>query len=88
MPRKTPILLRRGGLTGRIYALTRYTEKPHPTLPDRTLIDASEKWDVTEDFQRLVLDLMVDGYNPTNLSLPKEDGPIGLDVPVLRSETD
>lgn len=47
MNAKTPRLLR-GGLTGRIYIVTRYTE-----TPDGTVI-ADEKHDVTDQFDDII----------------------------------
>lgn len=49
--RKTPVLLREGPLSKRIYAVTRYTRK---TLDNgREVINAQTKHDVTEDFEAL-----------------------------------
>jgi hypothetical protein len=41
-----------GGLTGRVYVVTRYTEEPDGTLT------ASAKYDVTEDFKRVVFEYL------------------------------
>lgn len=57
--RKTPILLRRGGLTGDVYAIYRYTRK---TVRGRDVIDAHAKQPVTADFDALVcMELLDDG---------------------------
>jgi hypothetical protein len=52
--RKTPILLRRGPLTGKVMALHRYTRK---TVRGRDLIEAAldGKQDVSHDFDALML---------------------------------
>lgn len=52
--RKLPIVIRRGGFTGRWFAVTRYT------LHDG-LLDASEKHDITDD---LVAALLNEGWTP------------------------
>jgi hypothetical protein len=53
--RKTPILLRRGPVSGRIHALYRYTRK------DDVLRSATNgKEDVTADFDALVCELLFD----------------------------
>lgn len=80
MPRKTPILLRRGALSDRIFAITRYTRAGG-------LITASEKFDVTDEFEHLVMDCLVNGFNPTKLHEGNGEGePIGLDVPQIVGE--
>lgn len=55
--RKTPVLLRRGPLTGDVMALLRYTRK---TVRGRDVIDASSKQDVTADFDALLLEGLLD----------------------------
>lgn len=51
--RKTPILLRRGPVSGAINALTRYTYK---TVRGREVLEAHEKYDVSSDFDTLMLE--------------------------------
>lgn len=59
--RKYPVLVRRSGLTGRWYAITRYVRnREHPHL-----ITTSQKHDVTDD---LTAELIAAGWTP-----PKED---------------
>lgn len=55
--RKTPVLLRRGPLTGDVMALLRYTRK---TVRGREVLDASSKQDVTADFDALMLEGLLD----------------------------
>lgn len=57
--RTTPILLRRGGLSGNVMALHRYT---HKTVRGRQVIDAgmNGKQDVTADFDNLMLEELMD----------------------------
>lgn len=55
-PRKTPILLRRGPMSGRIEALTRYT---HKKVHGRDVIEAHDKYDVSADFDALVLEELI-----------------------------
>ena len=50
MPRKYPPKLLLGPLTGRIYIATRYTERQN------NVIEAHEKYDVTDDFLNLYAD--------------------------------
>lgn len=55
--RKTPILLRPGGLSGEVYALYRYTRK---TLENgRTVLDATGKQSVQADFDALLLEILI-----------------------------
>lgn len=54
--RKTPVLLRRGPLSGSINALTRYT-RPSPDLIQATM---DGKHDVTADFDALVCEMLLD----------------------------
>jgi hypothetical protein len=58
--RKTPILLRRGPLSGRINALTRYTITERN---GRELLKASEKYDVSADFDVLMLEELFGAEN-------------------------
>ena len=53
MPRKTPVLLRRGPLSGGVNALLRYTRTERN---GRELLRASEKQDVSADFDTLMLE--------------------------------
>jgi hypothetical protein len=54
MPRRTPILLRDGPLTGEVMAITRYRRR---TLENgREVIDASEKYSVHHDFLGVMLE--------------------------------
>lgn len=57
--RKTPILLRRGPLSGNVMALHRYTRK---TVRGRDVIDAglNGKQDVSHDFDALMLEELID----------------------------
>lgn len=48
-----PPILSRGGLSGRIYVITHGKIEPHPTKPEQTLITASKKYDVTDQFEAL-----------------------------------
>lgn len=48
-----PPMLSRGGLSGRIYVITHGKVEPHPTKPDQTMVIASRKYDVTEQFEAL-----------------------------------
>lgn len=56
MTRKTPILLRRGPLSGRVEALTRYSYK---RVRGREVLEAHEKHDVSRDFDALVLEELI-----------------------------
>lgn len=49
MPRKCPVLLRRGPVSGRIHALRRYTLKDD-------ILTAQDKDDVTSDFYHLMME--------------------------------
>jgi len=53
--------LMRGGLTGRIYVATRYRELANGA------VEALEKFDVTEDFERLGVDYLFPA------AMPQED---------------
>jgi len=50
---RKPPLLTEGGLSNSVFIVTRYTEKPHPTIPGETMIVADEKFDVTAQFDAL-----------------------------------
>ena len=58
--RKTPILLRRGPISGCVYAMHRYVRK---VVGDTEIIDAGlhGKQDVSSDFDALVLMELLDG---------------------------
>lgn len=49
-----PPLLTEGGLSGRIYVVTHGKIEPHPTIEGETMIIASVKYDITENFEALV----------------------------------
>jgi hypothetical protein len=64
MSRKTPILLRRGPMTGSVYAIHRYG---HATLSNgREVIKAAidGKQDITADFDALMLEELIDPDAP------------------------
>lgn len=54
MPSQPPRLLQ-GGLSGRIYIVTKYRQLPNGT------VEATEKFDITDDFFRLCVSLGKDG---------------------------
>lgn len=56
--RSKPILIRRGGLSGRWYAITDYVRIERD---GRNLVDARQKHDVTDE---LVAALMAEGWTP------------------------
>jgi hypothetical protein len=56
--RKTPVLLRRGPLSGDVMALLRYTRKQ---TPRGEILMSSAKQDVTADFTVLMLEELLDG---------------------------
>lgn len=49
-----PPMLSRGGLSGRVYVITHGKVEPHPTKPDKTMVTASVKYDITDQFEALV----------------------------------
>lgn len=51
-PRKNPILLRRGPLSGRVNAITNYTRKGD-------LVKAIDQYDVSNDFRALMLETLM-----------------------------
>lgn len=61
--RKTPILLRRGGLSGNVMALYRYTRKNVRGV-DMLQASADGKQDVTSDFDHLMLEELMDPDSP------------------------
>ncbi len=48
-----PPLLRQGPLSGKVYVVTHGKEYPHPTIEGETIIEASVKYDVTDQFEAL-----------------------------------
>jgi hypothetical protein len=65
MTRKSPILLRRGPLTGKVMAIYRYTRKPHSAERGGLIVAANDgKQDVTADFDALVLEGLLDPDSP------------------------
>jgi hypothetical protein len=58
--RKTPILLRQGPLSGRIYALTRYQRKPLKNGGYTMAVIGDGREDVTADFDALVCEHLLD----------------------------
>lgn len=52
--RLDPPMLTRGPLSGAIYVVTHGKIEPHPTIPGRTMVIASVKYDVTDQFQALM----------------------------------
>jgi hypothetical protein len=61
--RKTPILLRIGPLSGRIFAVTRYTVKRNDDGSE--YVDAHEKHDVTDQFGACMAELEARGLEVT-----------------------
>lgn len=51
-----PPVLTRGPLSGRVYVVTHGKVLPHPTREGESMIDASRKYDVTDQFNALVED--------------------------------
>lgn len=54
MAKLNPPILTRGPVTGKVYVITHGKVEPHPTIPERTMVTASVKYDVTEQFEELV----------------------------------
>jgi hypothetical protein len=48
-----PPMLTRGELSGRVYVITHGKVEPHPTKPGLTMVIASVKYDVTDQFHVL-----------------------------------
>jgi hypothetical protein len=48
-----PPMLTEGPLSGRVYVVTHGKVEPHPTEEGRTMVTASVKYDVTEQFEVL-----------------------------------
>jgi hypothetical protein len=68
--RKTPVLLRRGPLSGRIQALTRYTRDGRTTDGKEILKAATDgKHDVTADFDALICELLLDPDSPDIIAI-------------------
>jgi len=53
-----PPALTVGPLTGSIFVVTYGKVEQHPTLPDRTMVTASKKYDVTNQFFAIVDELI------------------------------
>ncbi len=49
-----PPLLTVGPLSGKVYVVTHGKRYPHPTIEGETIIEASIKYDVTDQFDALV----------------------------------
>jgi hypothetical protein len=49
-----PPLLTEGPLSGAVYVVTHGKVEPHPTREGETMVTASVKYDVTEQFEKLV----------------------------------
>jgi hypothetical protein len=50
-----PPLLTEGPLSGRVYVVTHGKVEPHPTREGESMVTASVKYDVTEQFNALVV---------------------------------
>ena len=51
--RFVPPLLTEGPLTGKVYVVTHGKTEPHPTIAGETMVIASVKYDVTDQFDAL-----------------------------------
>ncbi len=70
MPRKHPPRLLLGPLTGRIYIATRYRER------EGGIVEAQEKFDVTDDFMNLYADAVRQfDYTPVTPDPPEAHTP-------------
>jgi hypothetical protein len=49
-----PPILSRGPISGRVYVITHGKIEPHPTGPGQTMVTASVKYDVTDQFNALL----------------------------------
>jgi hypothetical protein len=56
MAKFDPPRLTRGPLSGAIFVVTHGKEEPHPTLEGRSMITASVKYDVTDQFDAAEVD--------------------------------
>ncbi len=70
--RKNPILLRVGPLSGRIFAVTRYTVKQNEDGSE--WVDAHEKYDVTDQFGACLAELDARNLEVVSASREPEDG--------------
>lgn len=68
--RRTPIRVRMSDLTGRVYAITRYT-----TDRANNAIRADEKHDVTADVQHLMAEAWATGWDAYRDSTPGDTVP-------------
>lgn len=55
--RLDPPMLTHGPLTDRVYVVTHGKVEPHPTIEGRTMVTATVKYDVTDQFVALVDEL-------------------------------
>jgi hypothetical protein len=55
-----PPLLTQGPLTDKVYVVTHGRIDPHPNIPDRTIVTASRKYDVTDQFNDIVAERIKD----------------------------
>ena len=55
-----PPLLTRGPLTGKVYVVTHGKVLPHPTRDGQTIVEASRKYDVSDQFMALVDEYNID----------------------------
>jgi hypothetical protein len=53
MAKFDPPLLTEGPLSGCVYVVTHGKIRPHPTLEGETIVEASVKYDVTDQFEAL-----------------------------------
>lgn len=53
MAKFDPPLLVEGALSGSVFVVTHGKRRPHPTIADEELIEASVKYDVTDQFEEL-----------------------------------
>lgn len=54
MAKLDPPMLTIGPLSGSVFVVTHGKVEPHPTRPDQTMVTASVKYDVTDQFDALV----------------------------------
>lgn len=67
-----PPLLTEGPLSGRVYVVTHGKIEPHPTFEGQTMVTASVKYDVTEQFEALTIKRRSD---------PSSSGPLASTEP-------
>lgn len=53
MAKLDPPLLTEGPVSGRVYVVTHGKVEPHPRIEGQTIVTASRKYDVTEQFDAL-----------------------------------